>query len=355
MDTTIIRRAVKHVDTATAQNIVAYIATIAAPRIDEKQQLFQPKTTTLASDVDFAMALFGRDAWPSDLTTNDLLAIDPRKVAVSIRMPIWSDEVSNKDWMPDFELPAAILDYNNGLAKNAIATYRASPTRENLSKAVTALRNADRATANGAAPCLLDDPARVKYRDCFEVRRWTSTLVALHMLRNGSDANLGSQLHDIWWDVGNVARRSRGDATVPIANSLENWAAWMYLGWTFDPSLHSSSYTAGAFNQLKLSRQETFIALRTEIARPKGSASVYEDYVNAVRFAPASWTLPVATFALRHIGERLASGDRPSLASIANAITQIYSGLTEANKKLAVADRPSVEALALQVVAALGK
>src|SRR4026208_1733252 len=40
MDTTIIRRAVKHVDTATARNIVAYISTIAAPRNDEKLQLF---------------------------------------------------------------------------------------------------------------------------------------------------------------------------------------------------------------------------------------------------------------------------------------------------------------------------
>jgi hypothetical protein len=355
MDTTIIRRAVKHVDTATARNIVAYISNIAAPRIDEKEQLFQPKAVTLSSDVDFATALFGRDAWPSDLTTNALLAIDPRKVAVSIRIPIWSDEVSNKDWMPDFELPSSILNYSNGAAATAIANYRASPTRENLSRAVTALRNADRATANPSAPCLVDDPTRVKYRECFEVRRWTSTLVALHMLRSGSDANLGSQLHDIWWDVGNVARRSRADATNPIANSLENWAAWMYLGWSFDPSLHSSSYTAGAFNQLKLSRQATFIALRTEIARPKGSASVYEDYVNAVRFAPTSWTLPVATFALRHISERLASGDRPSLSSIANAITQIYSGLTEANKKLAVPDQSKVQTLALQVIAALGQ
>src|SRR6266545_4205162 len=35
-DTTIIRRAVKHVDTATARNIVAYIQTVAAPRNEEK-------------------------------------------------------------------------------------------------------------------------------------------------------------------------------------------------------------------------------------------------------------------------------------------------------------------------------
>jgi hypothetical protein len=270
-------------------------------------------------------------------------------------MPIWSDERTNLDWMPDFELPPTILDYNSGLARNTIAMYRASPTRENLTKAVSALRNADRATANPDAPCLLEDLARVKYRECFEVRRWTATLVALHMLRSGSDAHLGGTLHDIWWDVGNAARKSRADATVPIANPVQNWAAWMYLSWTFDPSRHSSSYTGGAFRELGLSRHATFIALRSEISRPKNSASVYEDYVNAVRFAPSGWTLPVATFALRHITERLAAGDRPSLASIATAITQIYSGLTEANKKIPVADRSKVETLALQVIAALGQ
>ena len=355
MDTTIIRRAVKHVDTATARNIVAYINTIAAPPMDEKLQLFQPKSLTLTSDMAFVTALFGRDEWPSGMTTSALLAIDPRRVAVPLKMPIWSDEKSNLDWMPDFALPATILDYNNGAARNAVAIYRSSSTRENLTRAVTALRNADRATANPGAPCLVDDPARVKYRECFEVRRWTATLVALHMLRSGSDAHLGGTLHDIWWDVGNVARRSRADATVPIANPVQNWASWMYLGWTFDPSVHSTSYTGGAMRELGMPRLATFIALRSQVARPKNSASVYEDYVNAVRFAPSGWTLPVATFALRHIGERLAAGDRPSLASIATAITQIYSGLTEANKKLPVADRASVETLALQVIARLGQ
>src|SRR6186997_2988430 len=82
MDTTIIRRAVRHVDTATARNIVAYVRTIAAPRIEETVQLFQPTSVTLASDMAFATALFGKDEWPSNLTTSGLLSIDPRRVAV---------------------------------------------------------------------------------------------------------------------------------------------------------------------------------------------------------------------------------------------------------------------------------
>lgn len=355
MDTTIIRRAVKHVDTATARNIVAYISTIAAPHIEQTERLFQPRGTVLSSDVDFAIALFGRDAWPDNLTTAGLASIDPRTVQISVRLPIWSDERTNLDWMPDFPLPSSILDYNGGMAAAAIAGYRAAPTRENLLRAVSAIRSAANTTANPAAPCLLDDPARVKYRECFEVRRWASTLVAVYMLRNGMSQNLGGDTHDIWWDVGQAARKSRADAAVPIANPVENWAAWMFLGWSFDPSRHSTSYTGEGFSKLGFSRQATFIALRSEVARPKNSASVYEDYVNAVRFAPANWTLPVATFALRHISERLAAGDRPSLASIVTVITQLYSGLTTANNKLPVADRGKLDPLVAQLVATLGQ
>lgn len=353
-DTTIIRRAVKHVDSATARNIVAYIRSLAAPGNDEELRLFQPKGAPLSGDVEFANALFGRDAWPAELTTTGLAAINPRAVQVAIRLPIWSDEDSNTDWMPDFQLPASVLDYSGGLVAGAIAGYRAAPTRDNLLRAVNALRTADRAVANPGAPCLLEDTLRVKYRECFEVRRWTSTLVALHMLRNGMHLDLGGQVHDIWWDVGNAARKSRADRTVPIANAVENWASWMFLGWSFDPSRHSSSYTGGGFRQLGLSRHATFVALRSQVARPRNSLNVYEDLANAVRFAPAGWTLSVSGFGLRHVSERLMNGDGPTGAEqIAMAIISVNSALTEAYRKVTVADRVKLEALGQPVLAAL--
>src|ERR1044071_5403513 len=68
-DTTIIRRAVKHVDTSTARHIVAYIQSLSAPRNEEKLRLFQPKSAPLSGDVEFATALFGGDAWPAQMTT----------------------------------------------------------------------------------------------------------------------------------------------------------------------------------------------------------------------------------------------------------------------------------------------
>jgi hypothetical protein len=354
-DTTIIRRAVKHVDSATARNIVAYIQSLNAPPKDEKLRLFQPKGAPLPGDIEFANVLFGRDAWPDNLTTAQLAAIDPRTVQVAIRLPIWSDEGSNLDWMPDTPLPEGILNYSGGLVAGAVAGYRAAPTQDNLLRAVNALRTADRATANSEAPCLLEDTTRVRYAECFEVRRWTSTLVALYLLRNGMDLNLGGKVHDVWWDVGNAARKSRADRSVPIANADVNWTTWMFLGWSFDPSQHSSSYTGGGFRQLGLTRHATFVALRSEVARPRNSLSVYEDLVNAVRFSPASWTLPVATFGLRHINERIADGQRPSVDQVATATAQVTAALTEAYKKVPVADRAKIDALAQPLLAALAK
>jgi hypothetical protein len=354
-DTTIIRRAVKHVDSTTARNIVAYINGLNAPHNDVGLQLFQPKGMTLSSDVDFATALFGRDAWPSDLTTAQLLAIDPRNVAIALKLPVWADENSNMDWMPDFALPNGILDYSGGLARAAIAGYNAAPTAENLVRAVNALRTADRATANPEAPCLLEDLQRVRYLECFEVRRWTSTLVAMFALRNGMNAQVANTVHDVWWDVGNAARKSRADPSLPIANSDQNWARWMFLGWSFDPSLHSSTYTGGGFKQVGLLRHATFVALRSQVARPPNAGNgVYEDLLNAVKFAPTSWTVSVTTFGLRHLDEREKAGDRPATADLrTTAISSVSSALTEAGKKVSAAEKAQLDALAKPVLAGL--
>jgi hypothetical protein len=353
-DTTIIRRAVKHVDTATARNIVAYIQSVQAPPNNASFRLFQPKGVALASDAEFAIALFGRDAWPDDMTTSKLLSIDPRNVQIAVQLPVWADEKSNMDWMPDFVLPAGILDYAGGLARGAIAGYNAAPTTDNLVRAVNALRSADRATANADAPCLLEDTLRVKWRECFEVRRWTSSLVAMHMLRFGLTSPLKDRMQDVWWDVGNAARKSRTDKTVPIANADQNWVKWMFLGWSFDPSLHSTSYTGGGFKQIGLMRHATFVALRSEVARPKNSASVYEDVMNAAKFAPATWTMSATSFGLRHLDERLKGGDRPTdAAARATAITQVNSAVTEAGKKVSAAEKAQLQALANPVLTAL--
>lgn len=353
-DTTIIRRAVAHVDSATARDIVAHIRSIRTAGAAELTRLFQPGGATVGGDLEFATTLFGRDAWPADLTTAGLLAIDPRQVRIAVSLPVWSDEATNLDWMPDEPLPPGILEHAGSQAAALVAGYRAAPTLENLRRAVASLRVADRSMSNAAAPCLLDDPARVNYRQCFDVRRWTSTLVAQHMLRQGTTANIGSDLHDVWWDVGNAARKSRADATRPIAMPVENWATWMFLGWSFDASRHPSVYTGGSFLQLGLPRHATFIALRSQVARPRNSPAVYDDLVQAVRFSPGGWAGAVGTFALRHLTERLAAGDRPQRAEqVTEAVDEVNRALADLNRKAPAAQRPALMALGQQVLAAL--
>jgi mono/diheme cytochrome c family protein len=354
-DTTIIRRAVKHVDSATARNIVAYIHSLNAPPQEKMLRLFQPKGAAVNTDLDFAIALFGRDAFPEDMTTASLAAIDPRNVQIAVKLPVWADEESNMDWMPDFALPPGILNYNGALAAGAIAGYTAAPTKENLTRALNAIKTADRATANENAPCLLEDTLRVRFRECFDVRRWASTLVALYMMHNGMNQNLGGDIHDIWWDVGNAARQStRFSKTVPIDNPEKNWTAWMYLGWSFDPSKHSSFYLGNGFKTLGLNREAAFVAVRSEIARPANSMSVYEDVLNAERFSPNSWTAATTAFALRHLNERLNAGERPPDATQkATALSQINTALTEAAKKVSATDKAKLDVLAAPVLAVL--
>lgn len=355
-DTTIIRRAVKHVDTTTARNIVAYIRSLAVPHASESLRLFQPGNAVLGSDLEFAMTLFGQDTWPTALTSAALRAIDPRQVRVALRLPVWSDEGSNLDWMPDVPLPAAILEHGGRQAEAAIAGYRAAPTAENLLRAVQSLRVADRTPANPGAPCLLEDPVRVRYLECFEVRRWTSTLVAQHMLRQGVTGSLGSDLHDVWWDVGNAARKSRLDPSQTVPQVNENWATWMFLGWSFDPSRHPSVYTGGGLRSLGLNRHATFVALRSEVARPVNSPMVYDDLVQAVVFSPSSWTVMAATFGLRHLLERLAAGDRPTRPEQrTEAALAVTRAVMEAAKKVPLAQRAALSLLADQVLAGLGQ
>ncbi|HAC06969.1 MAG TPA: hypothetical protein DCF71_14060, partial [Gemmatimonadetes bacterium] len=76
-DSTIVRRALGHVDAPTADDIVAYIRTLMVDPVGRFEASFQPGGEVLADDLEFAMRLFGADAWPSGMTTADLLAIDP--------------------------------------------------------------------------------------------------------------------------------------------------------------------------------------------------------------------------------------------------------------------------------------
>ncbi|MEO8451299.1 MAG: hypothetical protein ABI647_16005 [Gemmatimonadota bacterium] len=356
-DTTVIRRAVKHVDSTTAHQIVAYIRSLNTPHVSPTLRLFQPGGHMVASDVEFATALFGQDVWPA-LSTAQLRAIDPLTTAVALSFPIWSDEGSNMDWLPDSAPPAGIVGFAGNKAGDAITAYHAAPSLANLTLAVTALRDADRAKANPSAPCVFSDATRVNYEACFEARRWTATLIAQHMLRNGITQSIGGELHELWWDVGDAARMAQNKPGQPVANASANAVDWLYLGWIFDPSREETFYLVNALAQKGLVRHATFTALRSEVARPAGSSaehlSVYDDFRLAAQYAPAKWTVAVATFGLTHILERLNGGDRPTTpANVTAAKAQLSGGMTEVAKKVSAAELTVIQALADQIKAKL--
>jgi hypothetical protein len=337
-DTTIVRRAVMHVDTVTALDIVAHIRTIDVRMADRTTRVFQPLDAVLASDLEFALDVFGADRWPADLTTNGLLAIDPRAVGVAVEFPIWSVEETNVDWMPERPISDALLDFDGGSARFALDRYYTTRSLDDLARAVVALRIADRSFENADAPCIedpsADDPlALFQAESCFEARRWTSTLVAQHMLRTGLQVPVSPVLHDVWWDVGNAARRA-AQRRDDFDNAVENWASWMYLGWSFAPQQHASVYLGIALNELGLPRHSTFVALRSQVARGRGSLAPYRDARNAAIFSPAPWARDAVAFGFRQLIERLEDGDAPRDEALVEAEQSVEDAYEIAARKL---------------------
>jgi hypothetical protein len=353
-DSTIVRRAVFHVDSAVAQDIAAHVRTLGSAGASRTARIFQPGGVILAGDVAFATSLFGADAWPADMTSERLLAIDPLGVEVAVPFPRWSVEFDNVDWMPDQPLPAAFLDGRGGAPRRALERYYGMPTLENLLLAIGALRAADRDPL-GSAPCarigeegpLADEAA------CFEVRRWTATLAGQHMLRLGATGRVHALLHDTWWDVGNAARlatRFGGE----VDNGTANWASWMLLGWVFEPERHASVYTGNGLLELDLPRHATFVALRSQVARVPGSEAPYADAASAARFAPPHWTYEATRFAFDHLLGRLGSGERPAAGEpLEMARLHVQQAYTAAALKVTPAQRAELTRLRDQILAAL--
>ncbi|MDH3224372.1 MAG: hypothetical protein OEO23_11700, partial [Gemmatimonadota bacterium] len=89
-DATVLRRALGHVDSTAARNILAHLRTLDVPpapgghrALTPATRLFQPGGRLLADDPAFALELFGEDAWPPGLSTDGLRDLDPRDVAVA--------------------------------------------------------------------------------------------------------------------------------------------------------------------------------------------------------------------------------------------------------------------------------
>jgi hypothetical protein len=220
---------------------------------------------------------------------------------------------------------------------------------------VEAIYEADHASTNAGAPCLFFVASRVNYEQCFEVRRWTSSLVAQHMLRGGITQPIGTLLHNIWWDVGDAARRSRGQSGA-IANAVPNWARWMYVGWMFDPAGISAVYTVGGLRESGLPRHAAFVAMRSLVSRHPGSSledlTPYDDFKELGAIVPNHWAYNAANLGLRNLLDRVNSGDRPQAGTPrTDAIGKINAAMNSLSAKVTASQFSTLRSLADQVIA----
>lgn len=350
-DTAIMRRASAHVDETTQRNLAAYIGTLDVDAVPRGSRPFQPGGTALVGDVAFAIGLFGSDVWPADMTTAELGRIDPTEVPVAVLLPQWSTERVNVDWMPDRPLPEGIIEFRGGLVRRSLDRYYLAPSFQTLGEAVATLRLADRSPDSPTAPCIREPEGLYRGEDCFEVRRWTASLVGQHMLRMGVDEPVHPVLHDTWWDVGNAARLSI--LSGGLENRDQNWASWMYLGWAFDPGRHASVYTGNGLVRLGLARHATFVALRSLVARPGISLAIFRDVRNAARFAPANWAFEATAFGYRHLLERAENGGAIRDAALIEAREDVLAAYEIAARKIGPEQRAQLSELRDAVLALL--
>lgn len=312
-DRDIVRRAVHHVDTAAALQILRQVRSLRVTPLAREHRPFQ--VPRVATDLEFAQALFGADQWPRGTDEAALLRIDPAKVAAAVTFPRWSEERSDLDWMANAPLPDAVLQHNDRMAQRALEAYYADRTEARLVSATSRLRAAVFDSATGAC-AQVHDGALAAPLACFEQLRWISTLGAQHVLRRGASAAAlpaASRLvQNTWWDVGQAARRSLIKNKVPVPQAEANWVSWMYLGWVLAPSDRASVYTASGLNRVGLPRHATFVAMRSLVARPAASPNAYADLKTAVQFAPMGWLDGVATTALTVLTQRQARGWAPT-------------------------------------------
>jgi hypothetical protein len=360
-DTNIVRRALGHVDSTKSWAIASYIATISTTHLAENAKVFQPGGSlisggvTATGDNNFAIALFGSNAWPATLTRAQLLAIDPLTVKMALDFLPWSTEAPcyglpncNLEWMPKDSLPPAILSWNGNAAANALAGYQASETSSTLDTFILAVEEAATNTANSIAPCAYWS-SKKNYSQCFEIRRWMGTLVAMRIHKGGA---VSKRAYFVPWDAGDIARRSRGTGA-EVVNSFQQWPRWMVVAWIFDPVTEPCVYTTGAVIAQSLKRHGVFICLRSIVARAPGDfaedTSPYRDFLQFSSLTPSgtSWAYNAGKFALEELLARLNGGDVPPTSALrATATGQVNTGMANLQPKVTSGEYAILNALA---------
>lgn len=329
-DADIVRRAVKHVDESTANEIVAYIHSLDVTPIGRDVAPFQPGGDIVASDTLFWRTLFQTDGWPDDLTPAALRAIDVRNTPVALRFPLWSVEEAETDWLPDLPLDSALAEHADGALRAAVQAFQTDPSAGTLNAAIQRFRQASEASGG---PCAGPPSGEARARECFQARRWMSAMAAVDVLRNRTaPTEIPLEVLDLWWDTGKVAQSLF--LQEPGQHPFDMVSGWLYLAYSFNPTRFRNE--GGYLEQfLQLGgqpRMATFAALRRMVAAedvhdPVPAQRFSDAYVAAVR-GPASLRAGVTRFAFEFLIDWLDDSgtlDEDSRAEAAFLVNALYS------------------------------
>lgn len=322
-DHDIVRRAVEHVDSATARNIAAYIGTLPVTSRDPNVRPFQPGDGAPTGDSDFWLGIFGTVGWPeAGVTVEGLRELDLRDETLSIPFPRWSSESDESDWMPETPLPAAVLDADGGVVRSALDAYYAGPTDDRLLEVVRAFRRISSDPDLGDAAVCLGRSATHPYpRECFEARRWISSLAAVHLFRNGEFRQVPYEVAEVWWETGEAAVTVYFDRNAVDRTTVASWLVMSSVfapdGFAFgDEVVESAGYMGQFLQSSGRSRLAVAITLRRMVSRGPLHAdrplNAYRDAELAALRAPRQMVADVLEFGLEFLLTEHAEGRLPS-------------------------------------------
>ena len=324
-ESSVIRRASRHVSTETAEDIAAYIEALSVPPRDRAFRPFQPLNVSVASDGEFWTEAFGAPAntWPADLTPERLRRLSFRTLHLPFSLPPWSLETSNNDWMPDVALPAELLRARGDTLRKILETYYGSPSDATLLLFVAVFRDIiNTSTENGSPMCAGFPGFQPRFAECFDALRWASTLTATHLLRRGVTENVPIGILDLWWDTGKAAvtESLRGNSVTSIPEhqeSLKRTAGWLTLAFSYAPMQFTdagASYLGQFLQQAGFSHFATAAYLyrmtNDGLANvPETSGNRVVEGANAVFRAPNPLKYQTALFVLDYLIGRMDAGE----------------------------------------------
>ncbi len=357
-DLDIVRRGVAHVDTTTARHIVAFIRSLDVSPAGRNFRPFQPGGQEFLNDGwAFWERLFGTIDWPSELTPEALRSIDPKDVAVSLDLPVWSSEPNESDWMP--ERPLSAVGVDGGVMQDALDNYHASPTNDGLLEVIRQFRRVTTEKALSAAPVC---EGHKRPEACFEAHRWIASLAGMHLLREGEGTEVPFAVARLWWETGEAAIRYRF-LTDPAPLSTRDVVRWLYLGYIFAPEAFPDrgGYMGEYLQESGMEYLAVFAMLRRMVGDGLAHQGIvtqhYADAFYAIKYSPSELTLGIARFSYQFLLDRVQTGLIPqrrlSRASAREFVRRIWDTMVMNDVYMTSAEADEITAMRDELLALL--